>query len=212
MRALLLAVLVFGVLAAPAGAKPYTGHGVLHSPKGSYNGHSPGYWLAQWWAEALSTPVGDDNPAIAGGCVVRGKVALHYGGDCTLRPGTAIFEALFTVECSNREDPPFHAENQRQATACAKENSSVLEGLDLSIDGRPGLDLFDDDFTTSMPYTTVAWPEDNIYGLPGGGTISYGGYGWVALIKPLPKGRHTLVLTSSGEGAPPPTRSVITVR
>lgn len=212
MRALLVAVLVFGVLAAPAAAKPFTGHGVLQSPRGSYNGHSPGYWLSQWWAEALSTPAGDSNPAIAGGCVVRGKVALHYGGDCTLRPGTAIFEMLFSVECSNREDPPFHAENEREAIACAKAASDVVTGLDLSVDGGPDMDLFDDEFATSMPFTTVPWPEDNIYGIPGGGTISYGGYGWVALIKPLKKGRHTVVLTSSGEGAPPPTRSVITVR
>ena len=58
-------LLALGVLAAPAAAKPFTGHGVLHSPNGAYNGHSPGYWLAQWWAPVLSTPAGDDNPAIS---------------------------------------------------------------------------------------------------------------------------------------------------
>jgi len=208
----LAALVALGLLAGPAAAKPFPGHGVLHSPHGAYNGHSPGYWLAQWWAPVLSTPAGDENPAISGGCVVRGKVALHYGGDCTLRPGTSILEMLFSTECSNREPDPFHADNEREATACGKANAGVATGLDLSVDGGPVMHLLDDDFATSMPYTTVPWPEDNIYGLPGGGTISYGGYGWVALIKPLHKGTHTILFTPSGEGAPPPTHSVITVR
>lgn len=205
-------VLALAVLTSSADAKPFTGHGVLHSPRGSYNGHSPGYWLSQWWAAVLSTPATDANPAISGGCVVRGKVALHYGGDCTLKPGTSIFEMLFSTECSNREDPPFHADNEREATACGKANSDVATGLDLSVDGGPVMHLLDDEFATSMPYTTVPWPQDNIYGLPGGGKISYGGYGWVALIKPLKKGAHTIDFTPSGEGAPGPTHSVITVR
>jgi len=87
-----------------------------------------------------------------------------------------------------------------------------VTGLALSVDGGPVMDLLDDEFTTSMPFTTVPWPEDNIYGLPGGGTISFGGFGWVALIKPLNKGTHTIDFAGSGEGAPPPTHSVITVR
>jgi hypothetical protein len=210
--AVVAVLLAFGVLAGPAAAKPPVGHGVLHPPQGSYRGHSPGWWLAQWWAPVLSTPPGPANPAISQGCVVVGKVALHYGGDCTLRPGTAIFEMLFSTECSNREPAPFHAENERQATACGRANASVATGLDLSVDGGPVMHLLDDDFATSMPFTTVGWPEDNIYGLPGGGEISYGGYGWVALINPLSKGTHTIDFTPSGEGAPPPAHSVITVR
>jgi hypothetical protein len=173
MRILAVAATMVVAFAAPAVAKPPTGHGVLHSPNGSYNGHTPGYWLSQWWAFALSRPADDSNPAVSGGCVVVGKVALHYGGDCTLRPGTSIFEMLFSTECSNREDPPFHADNEAQATECGRENSSVATGLDLSVDGGPVMHLLDDDFATSMPFTTVAWPEDNIYGLPGGGKISY---------------------------------------
>ena len=88
---------------------------------------------------------------------MRGKVALHYGGDCTLRPGTAIFEMLFSVECSNREGPPFHAENEREAIACAKAASAVVTGLDLSVDGGPDMDLFDDEFATSMPIKVISF-------------------------------------------------------
>jgi hypothetical protein len=201
----------FGVLASGASAAPPTGHGVLHSPNGAYRGHSAGYWLAQWWAPVLSMPADDSNPAISGGCVLKDKVALHYGGDCTLPPGTAIFEMLFSTECSNREPAPFHAENAKEAEACGRANIGVATGLDLRVDNGPTLHLLDDRFATAMPFTTVDWPEDNIYGLPGGGKISYGGYGFVALIDPLSRGTHTIDFTPSGEGAPPPTHSVITI-
>jgi hypothetical protein len=200
------------VLAGPATAAPPTGHGVLHSPHGAYAGHSPGYWLAQWWAGALSAPADETNPLISGGCVVTGKVALHYGGDCTLRPGTKIIEMMFSTECSNREPEPFHAENAAEAEACGRANAGVATALDLRVDGGPWLDLLDEDFGAVMPWTTVAWPEENIFGLPGGGLISFGGYGYVAMVKPLRPGRHTIETHLAGEGAPPDTESVITVR
>ena len=80
------------------------------------------------------------------------------------------------------------------------------------MDDGAWLDLLDEDFSAVMPWTTVAWPEDNIFGLPGGGQISFGGYGYLTMIKPLRPGRHTLDVHFAGEGAPPDSRSVITVR
>ena len=206
-----IAVIALGVFASPASSAPPTGHGVLHSPNGSYRGHSAGYWLAQWWAAVLSAPADESNPAISGGCVLKGKVALHYGGDCTLPPGTAIFEMLFSTECSNREPDPFHAESAQEAEACGRANAGVATALDLRVDGGRTLHLLDDDFSAVMPWTTVDWPQDNIYGLPGGGKISFGGFGYVALSNPLSRGTHTIDFTPKGEGAPPPTHSVITI-
>ncbi len=205
------AVIALGSVVPAATAAPPNGHGIVHPPHASYHGHSPGYWLAQWWAGALSAPADESNPAISGGCVLKGKVALHYGGDCSVPPGTAIFEMLFSTECSNREPDPFHAENAQQAEACGRANSGVATALDLRVDRGPTLHLLDDDFTAVMPWTTVAWPQDNIYGLPGGGTISFGGFGYAALINPLSRGTHTIDFTPKGEGAPPPTHSVIKV-
>ena len=121
----LIAATALFALAGPATAASPTGHGVVHSPHGAYAGHAPGYWLAQWWAGALSAPADETNPLISGGCVVTGKVALHYGGDCSLRPGTKIIEMMFSVECSNREPAPFHAENAAEAEACGRANSGV---------------------------------------------------------------------------------------
>jgi hypothetical protein len=207
-----VAVIAFAAVAGQATASPPTGHGVLHSPHGSYHGHSSGYWIAQWWSGALSAPADESNPVIAGGCVRVGNVAIHYsGGDCSLPPGTAIFEMLFSTECSNREPAPFHAENAAEAEACGRANSGAATALDLRVDGGPWLHLLDEEFAAVIPWTTVAWPENNIFGLPGGGLISFGGYGYGALVNPLRVGRHTIDLHLEGEGAPPDSHAVITV-
>lgn len=206
-----VAVTAFAALVGPAAASPPTGHGVLHPPQGSYAGHSPGYWLAQWWAGALSAPADGSNPFIAGGCVLVGKVAMHYGGDCSVPAGTKIFVMLFSTECSNREPAPFHAENAAEAEACGRANSGAATALDLRVDGGPWLHLLDEDFAAVIPWTTVAWPENNVFGLPGGGLISFGGYGYATLIKPLSVGQHTIDRHSEGEGAPPDDHALITV-
>jgi hypothetical protein len=122
-----------------------------------------------------------------------------------------IFEMLFSTECSNREPDPFHAESAEEAEACGRANSGVATVLDLRIDDGPWLHLLDDAYAAVIPWTTVPWPENNIFGLPGGGEISFGGYGYGALIKPLSRGTHTIDFHPEGEGAPPPTRSVITI-
>lgn len=199
------------ILAPSAPASPPNGHGLLHPPNGSYRGHSAGYWLAQWWAGALSAPADESNPAISGGCALQGKVALHYGGDCEVPPGTSVFEMLFSTECSNREPDPFHAESPAQAEACGRANAGAATLLDLRVDDGPWLHLLDSRYATVIPWTTVAWPENNLYGLPGGGQISFGGYGYAVLIRPLSRGSHTIDFNPQGEGAPPPTHSVITV-
>lgn len=204
-------VILGAALAGPATAAPPTGRGVLQPPQSSYRGHSPGYWLSQWWAAALSAPADEDNPAIAGGCVIQGKVAIHYGGDCTVRPGTSIFEMLFSTECSTLEDPPFHAENAAEAEACGRANVGVATAADLRVDGGPWMHLLDPAFAAAMPFVTITLPENNLYGLPAG-PMSFGGYGYAALIKPLRPGRHTIDFHPEGEGAPPDVHSVITVR
>jgi hypothetical protein len=118
---------------------------------------------------------------------------------------------LFSTECSNREPEPFHADDAAEAEACGRANVGVVDALDVRIDGGPWLHLLDDRFAAVIPWTTVPWPEDNIYGLPGGGEISFGGYGYAAMIRPLSRGTHTLEQSFEGEGAPPPSSNTITV-
>ena len=216
MRRAQLSVIVATIVAAaalapPAAAAPPTGHGILHSPNGSYRGHSAGELIADWWTGALSIPAGDENPAMTGGCVLEGKIAIYYSGDCAVPPGTSVFLMLFSTECSNREPEPFHADDAAEAEACGRANVGVVEALDIRIDGGPWLHLLDDRFAAVIPWTTVPWPEDNIYGLPGGGEISFGGYGYAAMIRPLSRGTHTLEQRFEGEGAPPPSSNTITV-
>jgi hypothetical protein len=86
-----------------------------------------------------------------------------------------------------------------------------LTALVLRVDDGSWLHLLDEDFAAVIPWTTVAWPENNIFGLPRGGLISFGGYGYGALVKPLRVGQHTIDLHFEGEGAPPDSHAVITV-
>jgi hypothetical protein len=67
-----------------------------------------------------------------------------------------------------------------------------------------------EDFGAVMPFTTVTLPEHNIYGLAPG-PLSFGGFGYAALIKPLKRGTHTIDFHPEGEGAPPDSHAVITV-
>jgi hypothetical protein len=106
--------------------------------------------------------------------------------------------------------PPFHAENAAEAEACGRANSGVATALDLPVDGGEWMHLLDEDFGAVMPFTTVTLPEDNIYGLAPG-PLSFGGFGYAALIKPLKRGNHTIDFHPEGEGAPPDSHAVITV-
>ena len=153
----------------------------------------------------LSAPADENNPFVAGGCILQGKVAIRYSGDCTVPPGTAVFVMLFSTECSNREPEPFFADNAADAEASGRANAGAATALDLSVDGGPVMHLLDDDFSAVIPYTTVPWPEDNIFELPGGGTISFGGFGYAALMNPLPRRTHTIDYVPQGRVRPRPT-------
>ena len=125
-------------------------------------------------------------------------------------PGTSIFVMLFSTECSNREPEPFFAEDAASAEACGRANASTVSQLDIRIDGGPWLHGLDDAFAAAMPWTTVPWPEDNIFGLPGGGDL-------VRRLRlrrsdPAAPARHAHARADFvGEGAPPPTTDIITV-
>jgi hypothetical protein len=196
--------------ASPAIAGPPVGHGVLHSPNGAYAGHAPGYWIGQWWSIVLGTPFDETHPLNTHGCVLVGKAAIDFGGDCRVPAGTPIVEMLFSNECSDLEDPPFHADTPAEAAACGFAGRTIVQALDLRVDGGPTLHLLDDAFGAFMPYTTVQLPDNNVYGFPAG-PMSFGGYGYVALVNPLPVGQHTIDFHPEGEGAPPDVHTDVTV-
>ena len=203
--------LAFASAATAATAPRPPAHADMQSQRGGGGGHGDrhvvpagplvgGLLLAQWWREGVARSLDDpDNPLVNGGCVRYGPIALDYGGECTVPAGTWIFSVGFTTECSTVEDPPFHAETAREARECGLANDRKLTENTLSVDGGRPVDLRSGRFDAFMPFIRVVIPATPVLGGTPGEVMRLGGHGYVALVRPLPVGRHTLRLHVDGE-------------
>lgn len=177
----LLAVVTLGLAAPAASAAPAT--------KLDAN-------LAALWTTVFQTP-SPQNPfgsgGAASGCLHLGGTVAPFGPNgvpsCTVKPGTKIFVAASSFECSTFEEPQFTTEAELQA--CAKQ-MDVKTAPSVTVDGR------------SVPATEaetgllhIVLPADNIFALPSGSTGLSFGHGWVALLNPLTPGTHTIVGSGS---------------
>jgi hypothetical protein len=158
--------------------------------------------LTEWWRGVLSiSSTSDEHPWTARGCkIVNRFLAIDYGGTCTVRQGTWIFEVVATVECSNIEDDPYHADTPLQAAACGFRNNRPITKATVSIDGGPSANLLRGYGTFMLPARVVV-PEDGVFGGTPGEIMRYGGHGYVGFVKPLQVGEHTL--DASVEGPTP---------
>jgi hypothetical protein len=151
--------------------------------------------LATLWTTVLLTPSAE-NPFGTGGqafaCIDLGNATVAPfapGGvkSCTVAPGTSIFIAANSFECStfvnDTNTPP------GDLRTCAREND-VPTAPTVTFDGAP--------VTVTAVETgemTIVLPADNVFGLPAGtGGLSYG-HGWVTLVGPLASGTHTITVT-----------------
>jgi hypothetical protein len=198
-RVLLIAVVVLGVAAPSAGAVP---------------DKKLGDYLGAMWETVLETP-SPDNPFVTGApvCVNLGGVVAPFGSGstdftCRVKPGTKIFVAAWSAECSTLEvDTPFFGSNEAELRACARDvNAGIAPPPVVSLDGKP------------VPVTEVMsgllrlnLPADNIFGADAGTGPPAMPYlsvadGWVALLHPLTPGTHTIDIQVTGTfpGDPPP--------
>ena len=195
-RVLVVAVVTLGMAAPSAAAVP---------------DKKLGDSLGAMWKEVLETPT-PENPFTGGGplCVDLGGVVAPFGapGDesitCTVKPGTKVFVAAWSAECSTLEDPPFFGNNEAELRACARAVNAGIATSDVIVvlDGR------------RVPVTEVTsglvrldLPTDNIFGAAAGTGPPDTPYlsvanGWVALLHPLTPGTHTITLDISGEFPP----------
>jgi len=151
--------------------------------------------LTEWWRELLNKPADDPtNPLNSGGCrTVAHAIALGYGGGrCMVRQGTSIFAVGFTVECSNVEADPFHADTPLEAARCGLRWSRMATEATLTVDGGEPVSVLNRRFGTFMLPGRVVVPENPFAGGTPGEIMRYGGYGYVAFIPPLRVGEHTL--------------------
>ena len=146
--------------------------------------------LAALWTTILQTPSAQ-NPFFGGGCYDLGGTVAPFGaagfnGSCPVKPGTKIFVAAASAECSTFE-PPFPT-NKAGLRTCAR-GMDVQVAPIVTVDGK------------SVPVTemetsllNITLPADNILEVPGGGEGLSVAHGWVTLLHPLTPGTHTIVI------------------
>ena len=150
--------------------------------------------LTEWWRVPLATPADPDDPFPGGGgCrpVGHGIALIYPAGHCTIRQGTSLFAVGITVECSNLEPEPFHADTPLEAALCGLREDLKFTEATLTVDGRP-FSVLAPRFGMFMLPGRVIVPEGSVFGLPAGETMRYGGHGYVAFIRSLAVGEHTL--------------------
>ena len=113
----------------------------------------------------------------------------------------------FTVECSNIEPDPFHADTPLEAARCGLRNDLLITKTTLALDGGGRSRSGTGASGRSCCPGRVVVPENGVFGGTPGEIMRFGGHGYVALIRPLPVGVHTLQLRIEGPeeilGIPP---------
>jgi hypothetical protein len=182
-RVLLAAVIALGVAASSAAAVPDKKLGTT---------------LGDMWQTVLETPT-SDNP-FAGGdpCVDLGGIVAPLAPfsptiTCTVKPGTKVFVAAFTSECSTLEAPPFFGSNEAELRACARAVDAGITTTDVKLDKQP---VPVEEVESGLLRLNL--PKENIFDAPAGtGPLSVA-HGWVALLHPLTPGRHRITLHIEG--------------
>jgi hypothetical protein len=154
--------------------------------------------LVTLWTTVLQTPSAR-NPFGTGGqtyaCIDLGDATVAPfapGGvmSCTVAPGTSIFIAANSVECSTfvgDQTPPTAPGDLR---TCARKMDVAIAPA-VTFDARP-VTVTEVETLQTM---TIVLPADNLFGLPEGTHgLSYG-HGWVTLVGPLFSGNHTITIT-----------------
>jgi hypothetical protein len=151
--------------------------------------------LAALWTTVLQTKSAQNSFGTGGdafGCWNLGGTVAPFGPSgvpsCTVKPGTRIFVAASSFECSTFEG---NGTTEAELQACA-EQSDAQTAPRVTVDGRP------------VPVTEaetgllhIVLPADNIFLLPAGATGLSFGHGWVSLLNPLTPGTHTIVIHSA---------------
>ena len=177
-RAVLLAAVTLGVAAPAANAVPAK---KLDADLGAL------------WTKVLETPsaensFGDGGPAL--GCFNLGRTVAPFGPNgipsCTVKPGTKVFVAASSVECSTFEG---NGTTEPVLRACARQGD-VKVAPPVTVDGES---LSVTEAETQL--LNIVLREGNIFApLPAGSQGLSVGHGWVALLHPLTPGTHTIVL------------------
>jgi hypothetical protein len=200
-RLLTVALLALGVAAPSAGAIP---------------DRKLGHTLGAMWKTILETPSPRNpfTPGVGPVCLDLGRTVAPFAArgeaiTCTVKPGTKIFVAAWSSECSTIEAPPFFGGNPAELRACAIDVNAGVS-VRVTLDGRQ---VATSEVTSGVERLDL--PADNIFGAaPGTGPTPSGlpylsvANGAVKLLHPLTPGRHTIKIAVTGESPPGTTLDI----
>ena len=146
--------------------------------------------LAALWTTVLETPSAQNSFGTGGSAFacwdLGGMVAPFAPGgveSCTVKRGTKIFVVASSVECSTFEG---NGTTEDELRKCAR-RGDVHKRPTVTVDGRSARVT-----EVETPLLNIVLPADNIFGQATGTSGLSVGHGWVALLHPLPPGKHKI--------------------
>ncbi len=152
--------------------------------------------LEALWTTVLETPsaqnpFGTGGPAFA--CLKLGRTVAPFapGGveSCAVKPGTEIFVAASSVECSTFEG---NGTTEAVLRDCARQ-SDVQVAPTVTVDGKS---VRVAEVETRLLH--IVLPAGNLFDLPAGTQGLSVAHSWVTLLHPLTPGTHAIVIDSGG--------------
>jgi hypothetical protein len=206
-----MAVVAVGACPAASAKRSATGHEQLVPAAKRLAGLMGGQLIGEETRLLLELPAAENPLAGAGAsCFPAG-----HGGDvlilwtrfedeapaeCTVKPGTSVFLFGGFVFCDEVEPPPFLAVGEEAQRQCAVEGLHTLLEFDailVTVDGGTPTDIASERFVAVSPQGTAQLPEGNILSVaPQATTFVTAGY--VAMLRPLPPGEHTITVEVVG--------------
>jgi hypothetical protein len=190
-------------------ATPDTGGLTILEPDETYGGASRAEWDARWWQWAVSLPP-ESNPNINFegadcGAGQFGPVFFIPGNfspeavtiTCVVPAGTAVYVGLGGAECSSVEPPPFFGRNEEELRACAISVTDTVTDIQFSINGQEIPNVLD--YRRTSPLMTLNFPDDNIFGVPGGIALAVAD-GYSLIIAPPPPGDYEIIGSTTFDG------------
>jgi hypothetical protein len=132
---------------------------------------------------------------------------------CNVKPGTPVFFYALGGECSDVEAPPFFGATEEQQRQCTLDflHDTPFDAILVSIDGGPPVNIGLDRFVAISEQGTVDLPDPNVLEVAGNRQATFVAAGYVALVRPLPPGTHTITVTIVGGPYGGTSRAVVNV-
>jgi hypothetical protein len=224
-RVVLAVVMLSCAVSAPAAASGVGGHGHPDFvPVKTLGGFTGGELVGQWWAQVLAIPAAQNPllPPSPARCLALGKGnVLAMAGTtgsapltCTIKPGTPLFVAAGTNECSSADSEPYWAVTEKVQRECAMRffASPTVVATWLSLDGGSPTEIHNERFQLVSPQTSVIVPAGAFWDLRAG-PATFVGVAYAATPRGrLSPGRHTLEINFVGaDGTTRTTRRTLEV-